>query len=91
MVWTPRENPASTVLRAAPGGDTGEVKRGSNPAGLNDAELAALRALQRGERAPPASSDVWYFAETANLVWIDPQVHPPAVRLTDWGRDYPTD
>jgi len=67
------------------------VIRSSNPSGLNEAELAALRALQRGVHAPPAASDVWYFAESAHLVWIDTKVQPPAGRLTDWGRDYPTE
>lgn len=59
--------------------------------GLNDAEYAALRALQEAASAPPATSPVWGFMLSAGLVWIDWQVRPPAVRLTTAGRSYPTD
>jgi hypothetical protein len=63
----------------------------SRPHDLHDYEYAALRQLQQGALAPHAEHPVWSYLLATDLVWIDWEVRPPAVRLTLAGRSYPTD
>jgi hypothetical protein len=59
--------------------------------GVNEYEYLALRQLQQGEPAPPASFTVWGYLLSIGLVWIDRHTQPPVVRLTPEGRGYSTD
>jgi hypothetical protein len=56
--------------------------------GLSNEELVALRALQREGDAPVAEDPIWDYLVSANLVWIDREVHPHRARLTPEGRAY---
>lgn len=56
--------------------------------GLNDAEHAAMRALQGAGPAPPPDNAVWGFLVWSGLVFIDSAANPPVVRLTTLGRGY---
>jgi hypothetical protein len=58
---------------------------------LTDAEYAAVRALQDGASAPPATDPLWEYPLSAGLVWIDKAMRPATVRLTRDGRRYPAD
>jgi hypothetical protein len=55
---------------------------------LSDEQYAAMRALHRGEPAPPASAAVWPVLLSLGMVWIDKSGDPPVVRLTSIGRNY---
>jgi hypothetical protein len=57
--------------------------------GLSDEELAALLALRQEGDAPVAEDPIWDYLVSANLVWIDRDVHPHRARLTPEGRGYP--
>jgi hypothetical protein len=57
--------------------------------GLSDEELVALRALQQEGDAPVAEDPIWDYLVSANLVWIDLEVHPHRARLTPEGQAYP--
>ena len=57
--------------------------------GLSDEEFVALRALQQEGDAPVAEDPIWDYLVSANLVWIDEDVHPHQARLIPEGRVYP--
>jgi hypothetical protein len=59
--------------------------------GLNDAEYAAIRALQEAAPASSARDPVWACPLAIGLVWISWGARPPVVRLTPTGRDLFTD
>ena len=58
--------------------------------GLNDAEYAAIRALQEAAPAPSAYDPVWAYPLVVGLVWISWGAQP-VVRLTPTGRSLFTD
>ncbi|MDX6540021.1 MAG: hypothetical protein QOI71_1631 [Gaiellales bacterium] len=60
----------------------------SHPWDLTDDEFAAIRALQRGEAAPPIGDPVWRGLLEMWMVWIDKSGDPHVVRLTPIGRNY---
>ena len=60
------------------------------PHGLTDAEVAAVRALQEAAPAPGPDDPVWLALLSIDLVWLDTELRPKTVRLTERGRAYPT-
>ena len=73
----------------------GASVRGSIPVGmvhpwnLNDAEHAAILALQRGTQAPHPEDPVWSSLIEKRLVWLDFSRRPPEFLLTPLGWRYP--
>jgi hypothetical protein len=60
------------------------------PQKLTDAEIAAIRALQEAATAPGPDNPIWLAPLSLNLVWIETELRPKTVRLTEAGRAYPT-
>jgi hypothetical protein len=61
----------------------------AHPWRLDDAEFAAIMALQRGERAPPRNDPVWLSLVEKRLVELDTSRAPPQLALTPLGSRYP--
>jgi hypothetical protein len=61
----------------------------AHPWRLDDAEFAAIMALQRGEPAPPRDDPVWLSLVEKRLVELDTSRKPPELKLTPLGRRYP--
>jgi hypothetical protein len=62
----------------------------AEPQSLTDAEVAAIRALQEAATTPGPDDPVWLAPLSMNLVWLDTDIRPKTVRLTERGRAYPT-
>jgi hypothetical protein len=61
----------------------------AHPWRLDDAEFAAITALQRGETAPTRDDPVWLSLVEKRLVELDVGREPPELNLTPLGLRYP--
>ena len=60
----------------------------AHPWDLTVEQFSAIRALQQGLPAPPASDRVWTELLALGMVWIDESSDPAVMRPTALGRNY---